>query len=388
MSKKPIISKEAQFLLKLLRIALGTEEPNLDAAHALPLEGGDGGRLWHEVIRLSYEHKVSALAADGLKKLLEAENAGDQISRLPDYPIIKTWFDDVKNVEYGYAYYVEVLKTLCQIFVDHGLTPIILKGYGLSLNYPIPSHRGAGDIDIFLIDKEGNPAAEKGDQIAREVLGVEVERKPKIHHSHFTFKGIMVENHHEIVGANWGGKRENEFKKYIKEEIVKSTIIVEDFRLTSPTFDAIFLVQHMFSHSYCATLSFRQFNDLATLVQIHSKEINWTYIISIFRQFGLYEYAQGIYGILIKYFGIKSDSLAKELFCNDDMSYHVINDMTTYGKSKYKGVRNFTYHFRNRWHHKFFNKRHWLWQMIKYASIYVFTRIVKFFAYIDVRKAE
>jgi len=384
-AKKPNISKEAQVLLKLLRIALGTEPRKYFGEVVEPFpEGID----WKEVVRLSYEHKVSALAVDGLEASKYDPYKGlcfDGLSNLNEKQteelkaVLVPWIKDVENTEWSYCYYVEVLKTLCQIFMDNGLTPIILKGYGLSLNYPRPSHRGAGDIDIFLIDKDGKPAAEEGDRIAREVLGVEVIKKKGVHHSQFSFKGITVENHYEIVGANCGRKREFEFKKYIKEEIIKRTQYVEGIRTTTPIFDAIFLVQHKFSHSFCGMLKLRQFFDLAAMVCKHNSEIDWKYVVSILQRFGLFEYAQGVYGILRLYFGVPNNIFLEQLVNNDDMTYCVMNDMMIYGKSKYRGVRNFSYHFRNRWHHYFFNRRHWLWQMIKYANIYVFQRLINLF---------
>ena len=91
MPKKYEISTEAQVLLKLLRIALGTEPIGADgrqqaddtpmaadgkatAEEAAPAQKGStqvepfpSDINWREVIRLSYEQKVSSLAVDGLK---------------------------------------------------------------------------------------------------------------------------------------------------------------------------------------------------------------------------------------------------------------------------------------------------------------------------------
>ena len=140
MSKEYEISTEAQVLLKLLRIALSTEPTAEDGKRSeLFPENID----WREVIRLSYEQKVSALAVDGLKASGYDPREGKSGLQLEELNAVLTpWFDDVKNTEESYAYYFTVLSTLCQIFSANGLKPVILKGYGLSQNYPIPSHRG------------------------------------------------------------------------------------------------------------------------------------------------------------------------------------------------------------------------------------------------------
>lgn len=155
---------------------------------------------WKEVIRLSYQHKVMALAVDGLKESLYDPYIGlneNEVVTLKS--LFESWFNDVEKTEQSYIYYAEVINTLCQVFHLHGLKLIILKGYGLSFNYPIPSHRGAGDIDIFLIDDNGHPATERGNQIVKEFLRLEVTKENDEHHSTFTFKNITVENHYELL---------------------------------------------------------------------------------------------------------------------------------------------------------------------------------------------
>lgn len=84
------------------------------------------------MIRLAYKQKVPTLAVDGLTASEYDPREGSFAS----------WFEDVKNSDESYAYYLTVLSTLCQIFSANGLKPVILKGYGLSRDYPIPSQGG------------------------------------------------------------------------------------------------------------------------------------------------------------------------------------------------------------------------------------------------------
>lgn len=77
---------------------------------------------------------------------------------------------------------------------------MLLKGYGLSKYWPIPNHRPTGDIDIYLmyLNSEGKeksrPAWECADKLMTEKFGILVDNSHH-HHSVFTYKGIMVENH-------------------------------------------------------------------------------------------------------------------------------------------------------------------------------------------------
>lgn len=166
MPKKYEISTEAQVLLKLLRIALGTEPLKEDGT---PVEPFPEGVDWAEVKRLACEQNVSALAADGL-------NASGFI--IPDTTISDSWIDEVLNIEINYNYYLQVLATLCQIFSTNGLEPVILKGYGLSSDYPVPSHRGAGDIDIFALDENNKLATERALDIIENQLKIQTKKSP------------------------------------------------------------------------------------------------------------------------------------------------------------------------------------------------------------------
>lgn len=70
---------------------------------------------------------------------------------------------------------------------------LILKGYGLSRLYPLPSHCPCGDIDIYLRhSSDGNwNICDFGNNLM-ENKGIEVDYKSK-KHSKFSYNGITVE---------------------------------------------------------------------------------------------------------------------------------------------------------------------------------------------------
>lgn len=75
----------------------------------------------------------------------------------------------VERCEKRYRYYCRVISDLSTFYATHGITAVQLKGVGFANNYPIPSHREGGDIDIFtyssdssgLSDREANSLADK-----------------------------------------------------------------------------------------------------------------------------------------------------------------------------------------------------------------------------------
>ena len=157
-------------LFSLLRAALGNE-----AVGALPSDID-----WQEVIDLSFDQGVAAIAVDGLGfahdndgSLRQAQGKlsspqvndtlrydNDNQERLelaldsPELEDLKyEWFGSVFQAEEDYKKYVEDIASLAKAYSEAGIEMMVLKGYGLSLNYPVPAHRPVGDIDIFLNDQ-------------------------------------------------------------------------------------------------------------------------------------------------------------------------------------------------------------------------------------------
>lgn len=93
------------------------------------------------------------------------------------------------QTEQVYEQQKEIIQRLASFYVSQGVKMMLLKGYGLSLNYPQPANRPCTDIDVYLYGR-----GEFADQMAQEKLGVEVKQNED-KHSTFSFEGILVENH-------------------------------------------------------------------------------------------------------------------------------------------------------------------------------------------------
>jgi len=358
MAKKPVISKESELLLKLLRMALGNETD-----YTLPKDVD-----WKEVVRLSYEHKVSALAVDGLQMagidLCEGLSE-EKVNALKS--ILVPWIKDVEDAELSYCFYVEVLKTLCQIFKDNGLTPIILKGYGLSLNYPRPSHRGAGDIDVFLVDEDGRPAAEEGNRIVERVLGCRVEQEDNLHHSRFEFKGLQVENHYTLVGEKLDEHKESEqLDGMLAGEIVSK----DGLTVPTETFNAVYLLLHLYKHCYNGQSSLRQITDYVMLLKNSGEKIDWESVDTIIGNYGLKEFEDGLMGIIEREFGLSQSLLSPRYSHNDSLSNHVLADMLTIKAIHCSRLRIFRHYYANRWHYRFYKKRGVMSSVVNHAVVF------------------
>ena len=180
-----MIDSSANTLFQLLRLALGNKvECNLPSDID-----------WQKVIDLSFDQGVAAIAVDGLQKSLEL--SAESLELALDSPELEDlkceWFGATFQAEEDYSQQVEAISSLAKTYAQSGISMMLLKDYGLGLNYPIPAHRPTGDVDVFLSDWK------RGDELIR-CLGIKVDSGHE-HHSTFQFKGQMVENHYDFINT-------------------------------------------------------------------------------------------------------------------------------------------------------------------------------------------
>ena len=173
-----MLTHTQQTLLSLLRMALSRSK----------------GFPWmsdvdlKSVIDLAEAQGVSYVACDGLKKLYEKAESDEVIAQsLSPLKSVKSeslelsWLGKTMKAERIYKHYVQDLLKLVDFFSSNGIRTMVLKGYGLSLNYPIPAHRPIGDIDVYLFGE-----ADSADKMLKNQLGIHfIPNEPN--HSVFSF---------------------------------------------------------------------------------------------------------------------------------------------------------------------------------------------------------
>lgn len=154
-----------------------------------PLSGID----WKAVIDLAMSHGLDVVAWDGLQALYELrpELAGELDASLGETKY--DWFSFTLQAEQDYEAYRRTLRDLVAFYNAEGIPVLLLKGYGLSLNYPVPVHRPTGDIDIYLFGEW-----ERADRALASKTGVRIDNSHH-HHSVFNFGGRSMENHYDLL---------------------------------------------------------------------------------------------------------------------------------------------------------------------------------------------
>lgn len=334
-----------EILFKLLRIALGKEAP-------APLPNDVN---WKEVYDLSLKQGVGAIACDGMLSLTDCSI---------DEDLRYMWMGQSMVIEQKYYQQQSSIAKLASFYHAQGIRMMLLKGYGLSLNYPIPEHRPTGDIDIFLLPidfekKDKKNVWRDGDKSVSALLNIKVEDSHE-HHTTFLFEGQTVENHYDFV--NTKGTRssrfiESELKRLAYKDSVPVGVLGQEIVLPMSDLNAIFIVRHMGQHFAGSEITLRHLLDWGTFMEKYHESIDWNYVVPFWKKMGLFEFVQCVNGICVKELGF-SESYFREYLSDDtDLMERILRDILKpeFGEEKPKGcvvkvivfkIRRF---FANRW---------------------------------------
>lgn len=121
---------------------------------------------WRGMVAFAHKQGLAGLCLDSLENLPE--------DCRPPKELLLNLIGITTQLEHLYKLHLRGIRSLSDFYNKHGIKPVLMKGYGLSLNYPRPNHRPSGDIDLFLSD------GERGDELIKG-LGVEVKQNEEKH---------------------------------------------------------------------------------------------------------------------------------------------------------------------------------------------------------------
>lgn len=235
------IEKPSRMLLELLRTSLKDNKADQSVFQGATRED------WSKVIQLAERASVSGFAFDGVSKL--------EKGTVPPN-VVFDMFDFIRAAESKYAKQEAAVGELSATLSKKGIDTIVLKGLGLSLNYPHPTHRHGCDIDIFTRLKdtvtEGRSNATKilDDMMAKDGVEVEEYGNAKAKHSKFKYNGLTIENHRFFVNK-YNMKSAGLVDKLLHEKLNPvEKVLPNGTKILVPSneFNTIFLAQHAFQH--------------------------------------------------------------------------------------------------------------------------------------------
>lgn len=296
--KSNSVEEESRQLLALLRMVVRrqVESGVLDEAdreklmaiaitQAVPVVALDGLQQYDSVRR-----DGSALGSEGAEG---TEKNGGARRRMQ-------WVGQVLATERLYAKHEKAMAELARLYATKGLRMMVLKGYGLSLDWPVPNHRVVGDLDIYNFGKW-----READDLVAEKMGIKVDEAHE-HHTVFNFKGVMVENHYDFINTKAhrdAAKIEDRLKLLAEKDCRRIEVLGEMIYLPSADFNAIFLMRHMGQHFAGEHLNLRQILDWGFFVRAHHEEVDWEDAIGFLKEIGMDAFFHQINAICVDYLG-------------------------------------------------------------------------------------
>jgi len=306
-----MIDLETNTLLQLIRAAMG---------HGTALVHDDVD--WEAIIRLANSQHLTAVVHDGVLTSDISVN---------DAEIAARWAGEVWLVEQNYRRHLKEISTLASLLSSKGLSLTLLKGVGVGLNYPVPQHRGVGDIDFYVWrDPDHRCCLEESNTAISQMLHIEADHS-HAHHTTFTHNGILLENHYEFIGVNdlrssrW---IEAELKLLMQQGVMRRADIFSDAIVWLPPvdFDIAFLSRHSARHFSGSGINLRQLLDWALFVKSHHEEVDWESTIDRWERIGMTTFMGCVNSICVNWLGFGEDLFHGVVSADDYLTQRVLLD--------------------------------------------------------------
>ena len=295
------MTRVEQIVLSLVRSALCGE----------PCPVCSKGEDWNEVYTLALKHGVGAISFDGIQECYATNpDSVASLESTANKALKYDWFGIGISTEIANEDYRNTIASLADIYAKAGIKMMLLKGYGLSLDYPIPGHRPVGDIDVYLYG-----LGKQADEAVKLQAGVAVKQNGD-KHSTFKYEGITVENHASFINAKVHPSLlrlemilESEAANGIPLKLKTEGGDAATVYLPSHIANALFLPFHCASHFVHGEALLRQICDWACFVRKYGKEINWDFVWTEVEAAGYGKFYCCLNGIVEQYLGVPRDVL-------------------------------------------------------------------------------
>lgn len=230
---------------------------------------------WMKVLQMAQKHGVEGFILESIDVL------SDDIPK-PSLPMLYQWIGLEQQIRTKYKQHENVTNELAALLSAGGFKMMILKGHGLSYNYPMPQLRPSGDLDIWCFGKE-----KEVDEYL-EAKGIKIDRTHH-HHTVFQYKNIPVENHFDFINI-FTRLSNRRVEQKLKELAYKGNIEKNSVYYPTADFNAIFILRHCAGHFAATQLNIRQVLDWGFFMEKHHKEINWMSYIPYIKQERMYRF--------------------------------------------------------------------------------------------------
>ena len=155
----------------------------------------------------------------------------------------------------------KVLARSVSALEAEGIGSVLLKGQGAAACYPDPYSRESGDIDLYTGPENARRAFQTLSKLPDAVKDEEYSDEGK--HSHLTIDGIPVEIHRlsDSLPPKWDCKYQEIAAECLSKDYEPIVFDGVTVNTPEPTFNALFLFNHLWRHFFTEGVGFRQVCD-------------------------------------------------------------------------------------------------------------------------------
>lgn len=256
------IDESEKKLLRLVRIGIGNEETgNLNIER----------KAWNQVYNLASKQGVLSITFNAIQSVegVDSDTAMDVLN-VSETTYLQ-WLGMAAKIQQQHANHETAISELAKFYSKADIPMMLLKGYGLSLNYPTPSFRPSGDIDIWLMGKQ-----QEADRFMAENAGITPIKSS--HHTIFKWMDCEVENHITILEYDTHKsniKLDKELTRLANAGGEEIDVLGQRVLLPSVAFNSCFILRHNAIHFAIEHITLRHLLDWATFVKKYNSDIKW-----------------------------------------------------------------------------------------------------------------
>lgn len=306
-----MVSNTQESFLALVRQGIGNE------TRSMP-ERVD----WEAIKVLADEHGLTAIVLDGIDKQ-NKDFPKLTINMSDDLKL--DWIGEVVQAyEKRYELYKQAIAELAGFYKSYGIKMMVLKGYGMSLNYPRPQHRPCGDIDTWNFGKQ-----KEADEVLLRETGIKVDTSEH-HHTVFWWKGNLVENHYDMLITS-AVKTNSQLEPILKGLAMDDSNYVEIYGekvyLPSPNMNAVFLLRHSLNHFAAAGINLRNLLDWAFFWEKNVEKVDWVWLSELLQKYSMMDFFHIVNRICIEDLGFDQTIFPESQSSKSELKERVLEEI-------------------------------------------------------------
>jgi hypothetical protein len=227
----------------------------------------EGAIDWKTVMQMAFYHGNNVLLSDVAVCLTDEQKPSPKMmAKMQDYMRGNLMLQMRQK---------RILFSAVKLLREHGIEPVVLKGFGLAGLYPNPCLRQSGDIDLFV----GLDSFHEACALLRTIPNCYYwcEEVDSGRHYNIEFGDVIMEIHR--VSADVVDASEHQVYAAIEREGLKESpqrIVVDGFELSVPSreFMVFFTFYHAWHHFTTTGVGWRQLSDVAMALHAYSGQLD------------------------------------------------------------------------------------------------------------------